>query len=343
MRSFFRACVAVIIFVFLPYLSCNSLVEHRASSLQLGTVVNITIIAPSEREAVRAANAAFKEIARIEKLLSPVIEESDVYRINAYGSSKEVEVSEETLNLLHYAKEVWQNSERAFDITFASIAHLWDFSKPSFVPPSAARVNALRSLINSKYLILNDAKRTVKFQRKQMKIGLGGIAKGYAIKRAIEVLQQHGIQNAIVEAGGDLMVIGNKRGDRWYVALAHPRAKDEVVAILQLDPSTAIATSGDYERYAMYKGVRYHHIIDPKTGFPAKKCISVSVICNDPVKADAYATACFVLGKEKAFALAQKEQFGIIIIEENMKMYASESVKEMFVIQDEDISVQWMK
>ncbi|MCX7679123.1 MAG: FAD:protein FMN transferase [Spirochaetes bacterium] len=303
--------------------------------------MTITISVESRDTAMNAANAAFDEIARIERLMSPVVVTSDVCRINALADRQSVEVSEETFKILEYAKEVWRKSEGAFDITFASVAHLWHFDPKNFSPPSNHRVRSFLHLVNSENLLLDRARKAVRFRKKNMKIGLGGIAKGLAILRAIETLQRHGIRNAIVEAGGDLMVIGTKGNERWRVGLVHPRKK-EILAVIEMFPGKAVATSGDYERFSMYRGIRYHHILDPSTGFPARNCISVSVICDDPIKADAYATACFVLGKEKAFALAKKDNFSLIVIDTNMQMYVSETLQGKINLIG-NIPLQWVR
>ncbi len=319
--------LAVLALTLAIFAGCRAQITHHVSRMYLGTIVNITIIADSHEHAARAAEAAFSEIARIEALMSPRSTSGDVYRINHHASRKSVAVSDETFELLLRAQEVWAKSGGAFDITFASIACFWNLADSKFKPPAASLLKRHITKVDSARMILNRKKKTVKFTLPGMKIGLGGIAKGYAILRAIEVLRAQGIRHAIVEAGGDLMVIGDNNSTPWRVGLRNPR-RDDILAALSLRSGETIATSGDYERFAMYQGMRYHHIFDPKTGFPANRCISVSVLCDDPVKADAYATAFFVMGKEHAFLLAKKENVQAIIIEPGMKIYMSESLKE---------------
>ncbi len=323
------------------FAGCRAQITHYTSRMYLGTIVNITIVADSHEHAARAAEAAFAEIGRIEALMSPRSTSGDVYRINQYASRKSVAVSDETFELLLRAKEVWGKSSGAFDITFASIASFWNLTDSTFKPPTASLLKQHLGKVDSAKMILNRKKKTVKFSLPGMKIGLGGIAKGYAIMRAIEVLRAQGIQHAIVEAGGDLMVIGDNNGRPWRVGLRNPR-KDDILAVLSLRSGETVATSGDYERLAMYQGRRYHHILDPKTGFPANRCISVSVLCDDPVKADAYATAFFVMGKEQAFPLANKENVQAIVIEPYMNIYVSESLKEKIHIFGKQ-EVVWMR
>lgn len=147
------------------------------------------------------------------------------------------------------------------------------------------------------YRLLNfdDRLKKISFRRRGVKVGLGGIAKGYAVQRGIEVLREKGVAAAIVEEGGDLQVLGSKYGKAWLTGIRHPR-KDDLLAALAMNDGEAIATSGDYERFASYGGRKYHHIIDPRTGKPSASLASVSVIAGDPVTADAYATALFVMG-----------------------------------------------
>lgn len=317
---------------------CRPQVTHQVSKLYLGTIINITVIADSHEKASQAAEAAFKEIGRIEALMSPVSISGDVYRINHDAARGPVEVSDETFSLLCHSKEVWERSGGAFDITFASLSQFWNFKKTPFIPPDADFLKKHLAKVDSMKMLLDAKKKTVKFTKAGMKIGLGGIAKGYAIYLAIEMLRAHGIRNAIVEAGGDLMVIGRKNGNFWRVGLAHPRQK-EIVAVIELKDGQSIATSGDYERFAIYKGVRYHHIIDPKTGFPANRCVSVSVICDDPVEADAYATAFFVMGRERAFDLMKVHRnLEAIIIDPDMKIYASASLRgKIHLIREQEL------
>ncbi len=183
-------------------------------------------------------------------------------------------------------------------------------------------------------------RRPCAFEKRGMKIGLGGIAKGYVIRRALEVLRSLGIEHAIVDAGGDLQVLGTKDGEEWLAGLVHPRTKELVIAIKMRDGDT-VATSGDYERFAEHRGVRYHHIIDPATGFPANRLASVSVICSDPVEADAYATAIFVMGKERAVEfLKGRSGLEVILIDPEMRVWASESLRGRIVMLKE-MGVEW--
>ncbi len=321
---------------------CSPSVTHHVSRIALGTVVNITIAAESHDIAARAAEAAFAEIERIEALMSPKIATSDVARANRDAASYPVAISLETFDLINRAKKISDDTDGAFDISFASISHLWNFDKKPFIPPKPHDVQLLLNNFTSKNIVLDVHKKTVQYKTKRVKIGLGGIAKGYAIFRAMEVLRRYGIRHAIVDAGGDLMVIGHKGNEPWKVGLAHPRSKG-ILAVIDMQNGDSIATSGDYERFAMYNGVRYHHILNPNTGFPATGSISVSVMCDDPVLADAYATAFFVMGRKRAFELLKKHtRMRAIVIEQDMKVFASKSLKGGIRFLDE-VEVQWVR
>jgi thiamine biosynthesis lipoprotein len=316
-------------------------VVHNVGRPLIGTLVNLTVIAETQEKAIVASEAAFAEIKRIETLMSPVIKGSDISRINEGAARGPITISPETFDLIAKSKDIWRESGGAFDITFASIARLWDYKRSPFVPPSPAMVRSLRHLVDSGKIVLDAAKKTVRFTKPRMKLGLGAIAKGYAVMRAIEVLRSLGIRNAIVAAGGDIQVMGDKDGEDWITGLIHPRTKEIVIAIKMKD-GDAVSTSGDYERFAMYRGVRYHHIIDPATGEPARHFASVSVISRNPVDCDGYDTAMFVMGMEKARKLLERRpDLGAIVIGLDMKVWASASLKGRLVPLKE-IEIGWL-
>jgi len=306
----------------------------------IGTLVNITIVADSQEKAIIASEAAFAEIKRIEALMSPVIKGSDIARVNESASRMPITIAPETFNLITQSKNIWKETGGAFDITFASIARLWDYRRTPFSPPPPALVRSMKHLVDSAKMELDEGRKTVRFKKPGMKIGLGAIAKGYAIRRAMEIIRRYGIENAIVDAGGDLQVIGSKNGEDWIAGLIHPRTKQIVIGIKMRD-GDAVATSGDYERFAMYRGIRYHHIIDPATGEPARHFASVSVICKDPVEADAFATAIFVMGMDRAGELlAKRTDLTVIVIGTDMKVRASRALEGRLVMPG-DVEIGW--
>ncbi len=335
-----RAIALVIVLLVSGIIACKRPAVHSVGRPLIGTLVTLTVLAESHEKAIIASEAAFSEIARIEALMSPVIGGSDIARINKSASGASVIISPETFALISQSKEIWRETGGAFDITFASMSGLWNFSRVPFVPPGPALLNSMKHLVNMANVELDGKKKTVSLKKPGMKTGLGAIAKGYAIRRAMEVLRRYGIENAMVDAGGDLQVIGSKNGEVWMAGLIHPRTKRIIIGIKMRD-GEAVATSGDYERYAMYRGVRYHHIIDPSTGEPARHFASVSVIGRDPVEADAFATAIFVMGMEKARELlARRSGLSAILIDADMKVWASRRLAEDLVVLG-DVEITW--
>ena len=246
-------------------ISCDGNLS-RIGRPQLGTVVNVTFIGDTA-VAPQTAQAVFDEIERVESLMSPRRPGSDIDRLNREGAAGPVIVSAETYDLIKKSADISVETGGCFDVTFAAIAHLWDYTDKRFSPPARAAVASLLPLVNSKNILFYPGKKGVAFARHGMKIGLGAIAKGYAVQRGIIALKKKGVRNAIVEAGGDLQVAGSKFGKPWITGLRHPR-KDTILATINLEDMDAVATSGDYERFVMRNGVRYHHIIDPRTGYP---------------------------------------------------------------------------
>ncbi|MFW5863068.1 MAG: FAD:protein FMN transferase, partial [Spirochaetota bacterium] len=244
---------------------CNENRTFTQSRFLMGTLVTITLQHTSSEKANAAFNFAFNEIARIEKLMSPYNPHSDIYRANHSGSDP-VKITDETFTLIREALRISGKTRGAFDITYASIADLWNYNNDNFSPPSRTIINSRMRSFNYRNIILNTEKKTITLKN-NAKIGLGGIAKGYAIKKAVQTLKQMNITGGIVEAGGDLQVIGKKLEKPWKIGIQHPRKKNDLAATLELHDDDSVATSGDYQRFRMHNGKRYHHIIDPGTGF----------------------------------------------------------------------------
>jgi len=263
--------------------------------LLLGTVVEITIGHSDERLARDAAAKAFDEIERVDALLSSHNPESEIARLNAAGAREATAVSEEVFALLQRAEEIRVASDGAFDVTVGPLVELWQFDQGGRVPGGEEIAAALGS-VGGAHLKLDEEAQTVRFLADGMRIDLGAIGKGYAVDRAVQVLEAAGVSSAIVDAGGDIRLLGSRPGkDFWRIGVRHPREPSRLLLNLEL-AGTAVVTSGDYERFFMEEGSRYHHILDPRTGLPAGECRSVTVVASDTADADAYATAAFVLG-----------------------------------------------
>jgi len=272
----------------------------KVSKYLMGTVVETDIQGPDVTTCQKALLLAYQEMFRVENLLSFQIPTSEINEVNRAAGINPVKVSEETFAILKRAKAYSAKYEDLFDATIGAVTDRWGFSdndtSRKITIPSDSELAILLPLVNYKLLKLNAADTTAYLEKKGMKIDLGGIAKGYAIDRGVAVLRKNGINQFFLNAGGDIYTSGKKDGvKKWSVGIKHPRKLDQLIARFRLS-NYAVATSGDYERFVMIDGKRYHHIIDPRTGFPSTQCQSVSVLAPSAEEADALATYLFVLG-----------------------------------------------
>lgn len=262
-----------------------------------------------------------QEFDRLQKQLSPWIEDSELARFNALDSNTEMTVSGEFHQLLQRSAYYADISAGAFDITFAGAGHLYDYR--AGVSPDDARLKQTR--IGMHYLRIGNDLRVAKTDE-AVRIDLGGIAKGYAIDRAVTLLRQAGIEHAYISLGGDSYVMGQRNNRLWQVGIRHPR-REEAVAITLPLTDIAVSTSGDYERFFVRDGEHVHHILNPKTGKPAGELSSVTVLAAAGMDADALSTTLFVLGVEKGMALAnQLADVSAIMIDLHGKVYYSDDL-----------------
>jgi thiamine biosynthesis lipoprotein len=304
--------------------SSNLFKYHQVA---MGTVIEITLIADDEEAANKASLQAFQEIKRIETLMSPWLDSSDVTRINRSAGKERVKVSPETFEVIQKAQEISELSEGGFDITIGPLTELWREARKKTIPPSIEDVKEKLGLVNFKN-IETDQEGKVFLKKKGMAIDLGGIAKGYAVDRAFELLKSLGYRNLIVNAGGDLRVGGLKNNQPWSIGIQNPRESQKILARIPVS-DMAVTTSGDYEKYFIYQGKRYHHIFNPKDGFPTDDCQSVTIVTKDCITADGLATAVFVLGAEKGYSLCQKlDGVDCIIVDKEGKIIISPGLKD---------------
>ena len=286
--------------------------------------------------AVRAAlGRAYQEILRLEGLMTTWREDSEVSRINAAAGKEAVAVSDETFEVI--AKSLWiaKLSEGTFDITFASMGDLWKFDedKVMAIPPAAA-IEKARKKIDYRKVEVDAAKKTVKLTSPDTRINLGGIAKGYAIDKAAAVLREAGLTAFFAQAGGDLYVEGNKPdGTPFRVGVRDPRGPGETFFALLPVEDHAFSTAGDYERAFVKDGKRYHHIIDPRTGYPATESRSVTVWAKDAFTADAIDDAVFILGPVKGMALVEAiEDCGAVIVDKHNGLHVSRRLEALLKV-----------
>jgi len=270
---------------------------HR-SQLLMGTVVEIMAEGMPTSKLETAVDAAFAEIARLDKLLSSYHQDSDVSRLSQSDNGRQVTV--ETAEVLALGLDVALRSGGAFDLTLGRLKALWAMDGEA---PSIPHRDAIAAaLIGTGPTALALDGRQVTKRTPQLQIDLGGIAKGYAVDRAIAVLKQHGITSAAINAGGDMYLLGQQPERPWRIGIQHPRQKEIVLETVQISDQ-AVVTSGDYERFFEQDGMRYHHIFDPQSGLPARGCQSVTIITDSVALGDALATAVFVLGPKAGLLL----------------------------------------
>ena len=299
----------------------------------MGTRVTLAgYTTPEEDRAavLRALRSAHAEIHRIERLMSTWIPDSEVSQINRAAGRSAVRVGRETLDVI--AKSLWisELSQSTFDITFASMGKLWNFDEElNQHIPDAKLVEAARKRIDYRKIQLDREASTVMLKTSDTKINLGGIAKGYAIDRAAAILREAGLRSFFAQAGGDLYVEGRKPlGDAWRVGVRDPRGPDGIFFALLPVENHAFSTAGDYERAFIKNGKRYHHIIDPRTGYPATACRSVTIWAKDALTADALDDAVFILGPKKGLALVESlDDTGAVIVDANNKVHVSKRLR----------------
>jgi len=260
---------------------------------------------------------ALKVMEEIEARASIYVDTSDISRVVKSSGQNSVRVSSEIHGLLQQSVEVSEKTRGAFDVTVGVVKKLWGFETDRPRVPDGILLSSLLSRVDYRKIDLRDA--DVFLREPGMCIDLGGIAKGYIIDRGVAVLQEEGIRSGIIDAGGDLRAFGSHpEGRMWKFGIQHPRGKrGELIGVIETE-GAGIATSGDYERYFIQEGKRYHHILDPKTGFPARGCVSVTMVAESALLADAYATAVFVMGPEEGMALIESipSLEGMIVYEE---------------------------
>ena len=286
----------------------------------LGTFVTITAFGGDEGQIQKAVSAAFDEIRRVDLLLSIHKTNSETTRLNATAAAKPVEISAELAFVLSKALEIAQRTEGAFDPMIGPLAQLWGFIWKEYRLPSKEELERVLPLVNYKNATIEtDGARTrVSFARMGMFLDFGGIGKGSAVDRAIEVLREQGITNAMVRAGGDLRVIGTPPGKNgWEVQIEDPSKQGNRITIVLREG--ALSTSGNYENFFEVGGRRYSHIVDPRSGMPVDGIVSCSVTASTCVESDAYATAFFVLGAERALN-GFGDEFGIRIVDANFRV-----------------------
>ncbi|MEZ4978307.1 MAG: FAD:protein FMN transferase [Chitinophagales bacterium] len=302
--------------------------SYSKDTILMGSAFNFTAIHAEKEGAQQAVFAGIQEVYRIECFLSSWKDSSETSAINRNAGKQAVKVSLELYDLLLRSKKISALSNGYFDVSFASINKLWQFNQQEQLAPDSALVKQSIQKINYKNIVLDSVSSSVFLLEEGMKIGFGAIGKGYAADRAKELMKNLGAESGVVNAGGDVLAWGTKLdGSLWTIGIADPAHKNEILSTIEID-NFAIVTSGDYERYLTIKEERYGHIINPKTGYPVKGVLSVTVLAPTAELADALATTIFILGEEEGIALANHlKGVECILINAENKFFFSEGIQ----------------
>jgi len=294
----------------------------------MGNSFELSAVATDEQWANEKIDAGISEIQRIEKLLTTFNDNSETNIINANAGIKPVTVSRETFNLIKRSLRISSLTQGAFDISYGSVdKRLWNFDQQMTELPDKETAKKMVRLINYQNIILDDEACTVFLRQKGMRIGFGGIGKGYAAERAKQVMKLNGVESGIVNASGDLTTWGlQPDGKQWTIAIANPNAAHQAFSYMEIS-NMAVATSGNYEKFVMIGGKKYSHTINPRTGLPISGIKSVTIITTNAELADAMATPVTIMGITSGLDMInQIKGVEAIIIDDNDKLYASQNI-----------------
>jgi FAD:protein FMN transferase len=296
--------------------------------MRMGTLVTITAVARSEAEGQTAASAGFAEIHRLEELLSTWIPTSELSRVNMSAGVMPVHVSPETLTVVQRAMQVAEMTDGGFNIAIGPAVDVWNVTEGHRIP-TEAELDSLRPLVDLQAIHVDVRKQTIFLEKPGMRIDVGGIGKGFAADRAAKALWEAGAIAGVVALSGDIKTFGRLPDDKMFpVGIQHPREDGSVLAWIELRDE-AISTAGDYERFFERDGVRYHHILDPRTLQPARSCQSVTVIAREGVWADGLDTGIFVMGLERGMELVEQlPDVEAIIVDAKGRLLVSSGLKQ---------------
>ncbi|UCH63963.1 MAG: FAD:protein FMN transferase [Fidelibacterota bacterium] len=316
--------------------------QYYFSRFALGTIIEYTIVAPDKDHARAAMLKAHLEIERIEGLFSELDSTSEIYRFNySHGG---IYTNEEVANCVIGALDYHDKTGGAFDISIKPVLDLYQFQSDDPLPPPDTLIHGALKDIGTDKLEANysDSHQSWWLGKSAEKVSLamGGYVKGYAVDRAIRVLRENQIRNGIINAGGDLFCLGGKDGHPWRVGVQNPRQAGSISIVLTLSDMAA-ATSGDYQRYYIFEGERYHHILDPQTGKPAREAQSATVVAKTTAEADAWATALFISGPDEGIRLINREKdVYAMIVDSSGSLHYSRGMQRFVALGDDTSAVR---
>ncbi|MCX7921860.1 MAG: FAD:protein FMN transferase [Clostridia bacterium] len=339
-------CLLVLSTLILTSCGYNKSAENTPVEKQefhMGTIITEKVYGA---QAQIAADEAMKRIKQIEDLMTINVPGSEIGRLNEEAGKNEVKLSEESIYVIETSKKFAELSDGSFDVTVGPLVKTWGIFTEHPRVPSKEEIKSLLSLVGYKDLSIDSKKLTAKLARPRQIADLGGIAKGYAGDAAIEVYKDYGINSAFINLGGNVVVLGGKPdGSPWKIGVQNPRAENgKYVGILSVKDK-AVVSSGDYERYFEKDGVRYHHIIDPKTGYPSNSdLIGTTIVADKSIEADALSTATFILGLDKGMKLIESlDGVDAVFISKDKKVYVTKGLKDVFAFNDESGEYQYVE
>ena len=295
------------------------------SRVSMGSQLKLAAWTTDEARAIETFEHVFREFDRLEALLSVWKDGSDVVRMNTNAGVTPVAVSQDTITVLREAAEASVLTHGKFDITFGALSDIWRFDHDQDnIVPDRQLIEARLTRIDYRAVQIDGSAKTAFITRPGMRVHLGGIGKGYAIDRAVALLTDRGFTDFLIQSGGDLYVAGTNGGAPWKLGIADPRGAHDPFATVDISNGT-LSTSGDYERFFMKDGKRYHHLIDPDFGEPARGCRSVTIVANRAVMADVLSTGVFIMGPVEGMKLIEQlpDVEGVIVTSDNEVLVSS--------------------
>lgn len=277
-----------------------------------------TIQIPGKKEVIPFIEKGFRRIEEIDRKFNVLNRKSPLFDFN---QKNEVVVDKEICDLVSGAMQISKDSDGSFDITVYPVLQLWGFYSGNYTVPEKEEIDESLAMVGYENVVVKDD--TLFNTKNTVALDLGGIAKGYALKEAVKELKRSGVSSALIDIGGDLYALGTHNGKPWKVGIRNPRGEG-VIGVLEVS-DFSVVTSGDYERFFEKDGIKYHHIINPKTGYPARNMVSVTVICKDPVKADAWSTALFVMEPDVVLNTVEETPYleAVIVTSKGKVLYSS--------------------
>lgn len=329
-KSYFRLSGVLLFLLCIAMLTaCQNSDENKKVSKDIFAMDTYMTVTAYGKNAENGVNKAVDEINRLEMVLSAEKQESDIYKLNETGSGT---LSTDTKNIVSRALEINKTTNGAFDISIYPLMVKWGFTTQKYNVPSKNEISKLLKDVDSSKIIFDEKSGNIKL-KENMKIDLGGIAKGYTSNRVMQIFKECGVKSGLVSLGGNVQALGTKTdGTAWQIAIENPDKSSDYIGVVSVKDK-AVITSGGYERYFEKNGKTYHHILDPETGYPAESGVkSVTIVSDDGTLADALSTSLFVMGKEKALDYwhEHKNEFDTVLVEDNGDITITGGLEKIF-------------